>query len=79
MAAARGAREPTLLVLDDVASELDPLDARFAGAVLVVATAEQAVPSLRAAGTLVLKPLNADGVRAFAQLYAGERRTSTCR
>ena len=71
-AAARAAPEPTLLVLDDVASELDPLDERFAGAVLVVATAEQAVPSLRTAGTLVLKPLNADGVRAFARLYAGE-------
>ena len=28
--------------------------------------------SLRPAGTLVLKPLNADGVRALAQLYAGE-------
>ena len=43
-------------------------------AVLVVATAEQVVPSLRAAGTLVLKPLNASGVRAFAQLYSGETR-----
>ena len=43
-------------------------------AVLVVATAEHVVPagSLRAAGTLVLKPLNADGVRALAQLYSGE-------
>src|SRR4051812_5571403 len=71
-ATARAAREPTLLLLDDVASELDPIDARFAGAVLVVATAEQAVPWLRTAGTLVLKPLNADGVRAFARLYAGE-------
>src|SRR4051812_18993369 len=71
-AAARGAREPTLLLLDDVASELDPIDARFAEAVLVVATAEQALPSLRTAGTRVLKPLNADGVRAFARLYAGE-------
>ena len=38
----------------------------------MVATAEHAVPWLRTAGTLVLKPLNADGVRAFAQLYAGE-------
>src|SRR4051794_38504962 len=71
-AAARGAREPTLLLLDDVASELDPIDARFAEAVLVVATAEEAAPSLRTAGTRVLAPLNADGVRAFAQLYAGE-------
>src|SRR4051794_41117677 len=71
-AAARGAREPTLLLLDDVAGELGPIDERSAGAVLVVATAEQAVRWLRAAGTLVLKPLNADGVRAFAQLYAVE-------
>src|SRR4051794_293949 len=71
-AAARGAREPTLLLLDDVAGELDPIDERSAGAVLVVATTEQAVRWLRAAGTLMLKPLNADGVRAFAQLYAGE-------
>src|SRR4051812_25302212 len=71
-AAARAAGEPTLLLLDDIASELDPIDARFAEAVLVVATAEQALPSLRTAGTGVLTPLTADGVRAFARLYAGE-------
>ena len=37
------------------------------------------MPSLRTAGTLALEPLNADGVRAFARLYAGETETSTCR
>ncbi|MDA0158825.1 AAA family ATPase [Solirubrobacter ginsenosidimutans] len=73
LAAARMASRPTLLVLDDVARDLDPLDERFAGAVLVVATAEQVVPSLRAAGTLALAPLNADGARAFARLYAGAK------
>ena len=56
--------------------ELDParsvsgLEGR---AVLVVATAEHvaSAASLRPAGTLILKPLSADGVRALAHLYAG--------
>ena len=78
LASARTGREPTLLVLDDVGDDADLSDEQVAGvagsAVLVVATAEHAVPacSLRAAGTLVLKPLNASGVRALAQLYSGE-------
>jgi WD40 repeat protein/DNA-binding SARP family transcriptional activator len=70
--AARGAPKPTLVVLDDVASDVDPRDERLAGAVLVVATAEQPVPSLRAAETLALQPLNGDGARALARLYVGE-------
>ena len=80
LAAARSADGPTLLILDDVtdaAGELDLARSELAGlegrAVLVVATAEHVAPaaSLRPAGTLILKPLGADGVRALAQLYAG--------
>ena len=81
LAAARSAEGPTLLILDDVtdaAGELDLAGATLAGlegrAALVVATAEHVAPaaSLRPAGTLILKPLDADGVRALAHLYAGE-------
>jgi WD40 repeat protein/DNA-binding SARP family transcriptional activator len=80
LAAARSAEGPTLLILDDVtdeAGELDRTRSMLAGlearAVLVVATSEHVAPavSLRPAGTLILKPLDADGVRALAQLYAG--------
>ena len=80
LAAAGSAEGPTLLVLDDVgdaADELDPTSSMLAGlegrAALVVATAEHVAPaaSLGPAATLNLKPLEADGVRALAQLYAG--------
>jgi WD40 repeat protein/DNA-binding SARP family transcriptional activator len=80
LAAARSAEGPTLLILDDVtdaACELDLAGATLAGlegrAALVVATAEHVAPAaaLRPAATLILKPLDADGVRALAHLYAG--------
>ena len=74
--AAAEAREPTLLVLDDVAIELGPIGEPLArpqgSGVLVVATAERVVASPRIAETLVLDPMGADGVRALARLYAGE-------
>ena len=83
LASARVARRPTLLVLDDVdrAGEevwtaLGELVGGLAALpVLVVATTEDAgVPAgLRADATLVLAPLDADGVRAVVRLYAGER------
>ncbi len=83
LARARVARRPTLLVLDDVdrASEdvwsvLGELgDGLAALPVLVLITAEDgALPAgLRADATLSLTPLDAEGVRAIARLYAGER------
>ena len=80
LAAARSADGPTLLILDDVtdeAGELHLTGATLAGlegrADLVVATAEHVAraASLRPAGTLILKPLDAGGVRALAQHYVG--------
>jgi WD40 repeat protein/class 3 adenylate cyclase len=83
VARARVARRPTLLVLDDVdrASEdvwtvLGELgDGLTARPVLVLITAEDAAlpAGLRANATLSLTPLDAEGVRAIARLYAGER------
>ena len=81
LTAARSAEGPTLLILDDVidaGDELELAGATVAGlegrAGLVVATGEHFAPatSVRPAGTLILKPLDADGVRALAHLYAGE-------
>ena len=78
LAAARTAREPTLLVLDDVGeTDLDATSS-VAGlegsAVLVVATAEHVVPacSLRRCRDAGAEAAERDGVRALAQLYAGE-------
>jgi class 3 adenylate cyclase/WD40 repeat protein len=83
LARARVARRPTLLVLDDVdrASEdvwtvLGELaDGLAELPLLVLMTAEDgALPAgRRADATLSLTPLNAEGVRAIALLYAGER------
>jgi WD40 repeat protein len=79
----RGTRRPTLLVLDDVdraGGELRAALGELVGElaalpVLVVATAEEAglAPELRAEATIVLRPLDADGVRAVVRLYVGER------
>jgi WD40 repeat protein/DNA-binding SARP family transcriptional activator len=79
---ARAARRPTLLVLDDVERAGDEawtaLGELVGGVaalpVLVLATTEDAgLPAgLRADATIVLAPLDADGVRAVARLYAGE-------
>ena len=83
LARARGARRPVLLVFDDVdrAGEeqlawLGELVVELAGLpVLVLATSEASALStrLRADATLELAPLDPDGVRAVAQLYAGGR------
>jgi WD40 repeat protein/DNA-binding SARP family transcriptional activator len=83
LASARIARRPTLLVLDDVdrAGEEawtalgELVGALAALSVLVVATTEDAglTAGLRADATIVLAPLDADGVRAVVRLYAGER------
>ena len=83
LASARVARRPTLLVLDDVdraGEEVSTALGELVGAlaalpVLVVATAEDPglAAGLRADATLALAPLDADGVRAIARLYAGER------
>jgi WD40 repeat protein/class 3 adenylate cyclase len=81
LARARVARRPTLLVLDDVdhAGEevhaaLDELaDGLAALPVLVLATVEDGADGLDAHATLSLAPLDADGVRAVARLYVGER------
>ena len=83
LARARGARRPVLLVFDDVdrAGEeqlawLGELVVELAGLpVLVLATSEAPALStrLRADATLELAPLDPDGVRAVAQLYAGGR------
>ena len=83
LAHARGARRPMLLVFDDVdrAGEeqlawLGELVVELAGLpVLVLATSEASALStrLRADATLELAPLDPDGVRAVAQLYAGGR------
>ena len=80
---ARVARRPTLLVLDDVdraGAEVRTALGELVGGlaalpVLVLATAEDAglAAGLRADATIVLAPLDADGVRAVARLYAGER------
>jgi DNA-binding SARP family transcriptional activator/WD40 repeat protein len=84
LASARGARRPTLLVLDDVdrAGEeqlgaLAELAAALAGLpLLVLATAEDPAfaARLRADATLGLAPLDSDGVRAVAGLYARGRK-----
>jgi class 3 adenylate cyclase/WD40 repeat protein len=83
LGAARVTRRPALLVLDDVdlagddvLVELGELVGALPGLpVLVVATAEKADlgRGLRADEAIVLAPLDADGVRAVARLYAGER------
>jgi WD40 repeat protein/DNA-binding SARP family transcriptional activator len=81
---ARAARRPTLLVLDDLDRADHELRSALGGLVhglatlpvLVVATAED--PALAselgvdATPTLVLAPLDADGVAAVARLYARE-------
>jgi WD40 repeat protein len=83
LADARVARRPTLLVLDDVDHAGDEVWAALgelvgtlaALPVLVATTAENAgLPAgLRADATIVLAPLDADGVRAVVRLYAGNR------
>jgi DNA-binding SARP family transcriptional activator/WD40 repeat protein len=80
LAHARGSRRPTLLVFDDIdrAGEeqlgaLGELVEQLAGLpVLVLATAEDAALAARlhAAATLELAPLDSDGVRTVARLYA---------
>jgi DNA-binding SARP family transcriptional activator/WD40 repeat protein len=80
---ARGARRPTLLVFDDVdrageaqLSALGELVGEQAGLpVLVLATTEDPAleARLQADATLELAPLDSDGVRAVAQLYAVRR------
>jgi WD40 repeat protein/DNA-binding SARP family transcriptional activator len=82
-AGVRGARRPTLLVVDDVdrgggelRNALRELVDGLAGLpVLVLATAEEPgfAPALRAEAMLTLAPLDVDGVRAVARLYAGAR------
>jgi WD40 repeat protein/DNA-binding SARP family transcriptional activator/energy-coupling factor transporter ATP-binding protein EcfA2 len=82
LAAARESRGPTLLVVDDVhrAGEeqlagLDELLPALAGLpLLVLATAEDMslAARMRADDTRALPPLDLDGVRAVAQLYAGQ-------
>ena len=93
LAGARVARRPTLLVLDDVDRAGEEARRRSASwstgstalPVLVVATAEMPATGRGCArdATLVLAPLDADGVRAVVRLYAGERedakyRSSAC-
>ena len=83
LSSAREARRPTLLVFDDVdrageeqLATLGELAAELAGLpVLVLATTENpALPTgLHSDATLELPPLDPDGVRAVAQLYAGGR------
>jgi WD40 repeat protein/DNA-binding SARP family transcriptional activator len=83
LASARVARRPTLLVLDDVdrageeawAALGEVVGALAVLPVLVVATTEDAgvTAGLRADATIVLAPLDADGVRAVVRLYAGAR------
>ena len=79
IASARAARRPTLVVIDDLdraGEELrglledlaEPLQAL---PVLVVAAG---APVVRAAATLTLAPLDADGVAAIARSYAGRAR-----
>ena len=79
---ARAARQPALLVLDDVDQAGELLRAALGeldeglGALplLVVATvADGASTAVHAAATLSLGPLDDDGVRAVAQWYAGAR------
>ena len=69
---------PTLLVLDDVASELDRRAGRRLGGGGGARGGDGGAGRARrlaaARRDADLKPLNADGVRAFAQLYAGETR-----
>ena len=81
LAEARAARRPTLLVVDDLDRAGEGIRAALvelglaALPVLVLATA--ADPALaarvRADATVSLAPLEADGVRAVARLYAGPR------
>jgi DNA-binding SARP family transcriptional activator/WD40 repeat protein len=83
LAGVRGARLPTLLVVDDVdrgggelrGALVELVDGLAQLPVLVLATAEDPgfAPALRAEATLTLAPLDADGVRAVARLYAGAR------
>jgi class 3 adenylate cyclase len=83
LARARVARRPTLVVVDDVdrageevRAALGELGGELAALpVLVLATVEDAslMAGLGAEATLSLAPLDADGVRAVARLYAGER------
>jgi WD40 repeat protein/DNA-binding SARP family transcriptional activator len=79
---AGAAQRPTLLVLDDLdragdelRAALDELvDGLAARPVLVIALAEEAdlAAGVRADATLVLAPLDAEGVAAVARLYATE-------
>jgi DNA-binding SARP family transcriptional activator/WD40 repeat protein len=83
LASARAARRPTLVVLDDVDGAGEEVCAALgelvgglaARPVLVVAATEDAgLPTgLRADASIVLAPLDADGVRAVVRLYAGAR------
>ena len=81
LAQARGARRPTLLVVDDIDRAGKEIRAALgelelaALPVLVLATAADPALAgpLRADATVTLAPLAADGVRAVARLYAGPR------
>jgi DNA-binding SARP family transcriptional activator/WD40 repeat protein len=81
LAQARGARRPTLLVVEDLdhaAREMRVALGELGLAalpVLVLATAADPALAgpLRADATVTLAPLAADGVRAVARLYAGPR------
>ena len=81
LAHARGARRPTLLVVDDLDRAGEEIRAALgelglaALPVLVLATAADPALAgpLRADATVTLAPLAADGVRAVARLYAGPR------
>lgn len=82
LADARSARRPTLLVVDDVERAGDGLrealaevvDALAAHPVMALVIGERCPPEirLRADDALELAPLDADGVRAVARLYARE-------
>ena len=81
LAQARGARRPTLLVVDDLDRAGQEIRAVLgelglaALPVLVLATAADPALAgpLRADATVTLAPLAADGVRVVARLYAGPR------
>ena len=83
LASARAERRAALLVIDDadrggaaLRAAVAELAHGLAGLpLLVLATAEDAAfaTGLRAAATLTLAPLDADGVRAVARLHAGAR------
>jgi DNA-binding SARP family transcriptional activator/WD40 repeat protein len=81
LAEVRGARQPRLLVVDDLDRAGEEIRAALgqlglpALPVLVLATAADPglAGPLRADATVRLAPLAADGVRALARLYAGPR------